>query len=429
MPAGYLKLDGGGGDEQDRAGLPSRRRAAKRACFVVRVAALLVVASCALADATLRSLGLYAGGHAAAPGLRGALEAQTAASQLARDAARDAARNATGSHPATEPSLQLSVDGVVGPVWEVLRVLAPYQVLIEIALALACLLILLPMLVNFAIKELLESVDRFVLSVDVHIQQLRISWLRRSFVMEELVVDNPLDSYFRTPSMLRCQRVEVGITYGSIWRSWGKQCDVRWLRISQLEVYVEYTSLHSPSNVQMVADFIDSRKPQANGRRAKTDLGKMGFHLHEVDIPKIMVHVLLPLMDTALPCYMQDIFIQDFAAGETSATLEDIMRTIVKNVLGRAQSAADGTPSVRRKLEEAMDVAVRHTMKAFQEVGKTAEENFAQAMQRGKEVLHLPSVQEVSMEGAVMVTPCLNCGICACGPLHSQAQARGVSSI
>jgi len=243
---------------------------------------------------------------------------------------------------------------------------------------LTCLLwFVVPRIINRIAKSLIETVDRVVLSVDVHMESIEISFLHRTLVMKKLCIDNPAG--FTTDYLLKVDYIEMKVSIFSILCSRGHSIDLPRLSISNMDIMCEYQSLSTNTNLQVVQDFlkgVSASGPSGGGgggppgparrpRRRK----KVEFVLHEVLIEKIVVHLRMPRPELSIlagsqvdlpfqAACIQDIYFEDFQEEKGVMMFSDLVRFFVSNVLKQAMLSTEGvTSQVQRACQEALSVA------------------------------------------------------------------------
>jgi len=210
------------------------------------------------------------------------------------------------------------------------------KLITTLVLLVICSLLFHP-LVNAMVKYRIESLEQVVLSVDVHIDQVSVNVLRRSIVINGLIVDNPPG--FQTEYLLKIRQLKVAIHLFKFICSLGRKVELKDLYIDKLDVICEVPDFNARSNIQVIQAFVDggTKEPYDKTSRAR----RREYIVHKVLAEHILVQVRVPSGKIEMnPCRIEKIEYEDFASTSGLKLADDIMRHCVGILLRKASLAA-----------------------------------------------------------------------------------------
>lgn len=114
--------------------------------------------------------------------------------------------------------------------------------------------------VGLAIKFAIESIDESVLGVKIEVGNAILSVWHGVVNVTNIAMKNPSRQHFSSEAMVKVGCIVVDIDIWKLITSLGKQCEIRCLRLTGVQVNVEKASMASTSNAGIVVDHLKGKK-------------------------------------------------------------------------------------------------------------------------------------------------------------------------
>lgn len=229
-----------------------------------------------------------------------------------------------------------------------------------------------PRVLDWTVKFLIESLDRFILGTDVYLDNISVNVIKRSFVIEKLKVKNWTG--FTKDYMMTIESCCVGFTIWPTLRSCGKKVELRWLRLDAFEVFMELKHGSVTPNVTHMVEYMDGVRRDDEGTKVAHYKNDIVVVVHEVKVSNISVH--LPI--GSLTMGVKDISFADLATiadKEGLRKLPDIVQFIMKTVVNEASAKGMETGQIIKKTAQAVGSrALYGANKASEEMRKKLED-------------------------------------------------------
>jgi len=205
--------------------------------------------------------------------------------------------------------------------------------------------------IGLAAKMAVESVDRWLLGVDIHIAAARLSLCQGFVNLVDVVVDNPPG--YETPHLLRVKTISLHINlWGIIW-SLGNRIEIKAIILKHLDVVYEKTS--TGSNVSSILDHLvganattedSNMSNDAPGVEGDAEGSTMEVLLRRIEIVRVRAELATKILGsaTSMQVVLGDIQVPDFSEQQISVReiVTVVVETILKSVVANSFKFGEG---------------------------------------------------------------------------------------
>lgn len=213
--------------------------------------------------------------------------------------------------------------------------------------------------IGLAAKWSVESIDRWLLGVDIHIDAVRLSLCQGFISLDNVAVDNPPG--YDAPHLLRVKTVTLHV---NLWRaitSLGKRIEIKAIILKHLDIVYEKSS--EGSNVSSILDYVkgdvstnnsrissEAKLPDSNNAAPQLKDAAEGSAtevlLHRIEVVKVHAEAVAKILGNKASVHvvLDDIKFPDFSERQISVAeiISLVMRTILKTVIANTFRFGEG---------------------------------------------------------------------------------------
>lgn len=212
--------------------------------------------------------------------------------------------------------------------------------------------------IGLAAKVTVESVDRWLLGVDVRIAAARLSLCQGFVNLIDVVIDNPPGH--ETPHLLRVKTISLHINLWGVICSLGKRIEIKAIILKNLDVVYEKT--HTGSNVSSILDHLVGANAATEDSKLSNEAQPSGAEKNEVEfaaegsttevllrrieIVKVRAELVAKVLGkaTSMQVVLGDIRFPDFSEQQVSVQkiITLVVETILKSVVANSFKFGEG---------------------------------------------------------------------------------------